>query len=205
MTIDIEKLDFAKGDGLIPTIIQDANTLRILMLGYMNKEALRLTKETKLVTFFSRSKNRLWKKGETSGNVLHVKEIKTDCDNDALLIFADPKGATCHTGSISCFTSYGKKEKTNLSIIADLEKIINERYNSPKEESYTTSLFNSGLPRIAQKVGEEGVEVALASVTDKENLPLESADLIYHLLVLLKVSDMSLNDVLKILDQRFKS
>lgn len=196
------KLDFDKGQGLIPVIVQDADSLRVLMLGYMNEEAFKVTQETNFVTFFSRSKNRLWKKGETSGNVLHVKEIKTDCDTDALLILARPEGPTCHTGSISCFMSDGAKETPSLSTLADLVQVIKNRKDAPTKESYTASLFKAGMPRMAQKVGEEGVEVALASVTDKESLPSEAADLLYHLLVLLEASDLSLDDVLSILAKR---
>ncbi len=202
MTIDPKTLDFAKSDGLIPVIVQNALNLRVLMLGYMNEDALNTTQETGYVTFFSRSKKRLWKKGETSGNVLKLECVKQDCDSDTLLILAHPAGPTCHTGSESCFTNDDKGMQTSLSLLDDLSKIIKERKENPTTNSYTASLFKAGMPRMAQKVGEEGVEVALASVSDPDHLASESADLIYHLLVLLEASDLCLNDVLKVLAKR---
>ncbi len=193
-------LDFAKGDGLIPVIVQDAANWRVLMLGYMNEEALAATKASGLVTFYSRSKKRLWQKGETSGHSLRVKAIKTDCDSDALLILADPQGPTCHTGCVSCF---GEEALPPFSILADLENTIKQRQqNGSEEQSYTASLFAAGLPRMAQKVGEEGVEVALAATTAPDKLPEEAADLIFHLLVLLRACSFSLKDVMGILSKR---
>ncbi|MFA6279383.1 MAG: bifunctional phosphoribosyl-AMP cyclohydrolase/phosphoribosyl-ATP diphosphatase HisIE [Bdellovibrionales bacterium] len=193
-------LDFAKGDGLIPVIIQDAASLRVLMLGYMNEEALAATKASGLVTFYSRSKKRLWQKGETSGHTLRVQDIKTDCDSDALLILATPQGPTCHTGAISCF---GEEEAATLSVLADLESTIAGRQqDGTTEQSYTASLFAAGLPRMAQKVGEEGVEVALAATTAPDKLPEEAADLLYHLLVLLRACSFSLKDVMNVLAAR---
>ena len=196
------ELDFTKGDGLIPVIVQDNASLRVLMLGYMNAEALAATRASGLVTFYSRSKQRLWQKGESSGHVLRVQSIKTDCDKDALLILATPQGPTCHTGSVSCF---GDEETVDLSVLANLEKTIFERQQAgASDKSYTASLFAAGLPRMAQKVGEEGVEVALAATTDPAKLPEESADLIYHLLVLLRACGFGLRDVLNVLAARTK-
>ena len=205
MCCDLEKVDFAKGDGLVPVIVQDATSLRVLMLGYMNKEALTETQKGGLVTFYSRSKNRLWQKGEASGHVLHVQSIRADCDQDALLILAHPEGPTCHTGAQSCFGLDDPAQMPTLSILADLSATIHARKASSSTHSYTASLFAAGLPRIAQKVGEEGVEVALAAVTEKDKLPSEAADLFYHLLVLLEACDMSFQDVLDVIAARTKA
>ena len=199
MTNNFNTADWTKGDGLLPAIIQDAHSLRVLMLGYVNQEALQKTIETGLVTFFSRSKNRLWQKGETSGNVLHVRDIQLDCDNDTFLIMAEPQGPTCHTGTRTCF---GDAENADISVIADLAATIHQRRVTPQPDSYTAKLFASGLTRIAQKVGEEGVETALAAATHDPHLASEAADLLYHLLVLLEASETSLTDVLKILQAR---
>ena len=199
MTIKNECIDFEKSGGLVPVIIQDAGTLRVLMLGYMNKEALEKTQTSGFVTFFSRSKNRLWQKGETSGNKLEVIEIRSDCDSDALLVLVKACGPTCHTGSVSCF---GEENISSLSMLADLEKTIQDRKENPKEESYTSSLFKEGLSRIAQKVGEEGVEVSIAGATGADNLAEEAADLLYHLIVLLAAKDLSLGVVLNVLKKR---
>ena len=197
--LTIPSLDWLKGNGLLPVIVQDAATLRVLMLGYMNEEALAATQSTGLVTFYSRSKQRLWQKGETSGNALRVVDIQADCDADTLLILAEPNGPTCHTGSQSCF---GDKQSASLSILADLEKTIQERKAAPQEGSYTCSLFKEGLPRIAQKVGEEGVEVALAGALQAPNLCEEAADLLYHLLVLFAAREIPFRSALKVLNQR---
>jgi phosphoribosyl-ATP pyrophosphohydrolase/phosphoribosyl-AMP cyclohydrolase len=199
MSIKSESIDFDKSGGLVPVIVQDAQSLRVLMLGYMNKDALEKTKATGFVTFFSRSKNRLWQKGETSGNVLKVVEIRADCDDDALLVLAGALGPTCHTGRVSCF---GENNGASLSVLGDLEKTIQDRKTCAPEESYTASLFAQGLSRIAQKVGEEGVEVALAGATEAGNLTDEAADLLYHLIVLLAARDLSLNAVLDVLKKR---
>ncbi len=200
--MDLSAIDFAKGDGLVPAIVQDASSLRVLMLGYMNEESLRLTLETGFVTFWSRSRGELWKKGETSGNTLSVRDIRLDCDQDALLILADPAGPTCHTGARSCF---GDAEKEpSLSLLADLTAVIKARHNNPSEASYTASLFAAGLSRVAQKVGEEGVEVALAGATSADNLPDEAADLLFHLMVLLEARGMSLKEPLQVLAARRK-
>ena len=197
--LDLSSIDWKKVDGLVPVIVQDVRSLRVLMLGYVNAEALQKTIETGLVTFFSRTKQRLWQKGETSGHVLRVREIKLDCDKDTLLILAEPQGATCHLGTQTCF---GAEETPSLSVLADLAATIRQRRETPEPNSYTAQLFTEGITRIAQKVGEEGVETALAAATHAPNLASEAADLLYHLLVLLEASDLSLQDVLKILHKR---
>ena len=200
LSFDIDALDFTKEGGLIPVIVQDAQSLRVLMLGYMNREALDATRRTGLVTFYSRSKKRLWQKGESSGNVLQVCCVRTDCDKDALLVLAQPKGPTCHTGSASCFGD--GDYAPDLATLAQLGNTIRERRAASADKSYTASLFAAGLPRMAQKVGEEGVEVALAALAETDKLPSEAADLIYHLFVLLEGCGKSLTDVLAILAAR---
>lgn len=195
----IENLNWDKMSGLIPAIIQDAFSLQVLMMGYMNKEALLKTFETKKVTFFSRSKNRLWTKGETSGHFLEMVSIQTDCDQDTLLIFAKANGPACHLKQISCFA----EQNIPGLILTHLQRIIAKKYQNRPENSYTTKLFEAGLKRIAQKVGEEAVEVVLASINDtKENLISETADLFFHLLVLLRQCDVTLMDVFLELDKR---
>ncbi|MCB9987997.1 MAG: bifunctional phosphoribosyl-AMP cyclohydrolase/phosphoribosyl-ATP diphosphatase HisIE [Rhodospirillales bacterium] len=199
--IDIESLDFDKGNGLIPTIVQEAGTGTVLMLGYMDRAALEQTLESKQVTFFSRSKNRLWTKGETSGNYLHLKNITADCDNDTLLVTAVPNGPTCHTGTKTCWGD----EAPSLAFLAELGALIKQRHADMPEGSYTTSLFEAGKERISQKVGEEGVEVALAHMSgDRDKILNESADLIYHTLVLLENAGLSLNDVADLLRERHR-
>ena len=191
-------IDFNKGDGLVPVIIQNAQTMQVLMLGYMNKEALDQTIETKKVTFYSRSKKRLWMKGESSGNILSVIDIKMDCDHDSLLIFVNPKGPTCHTGSTSCF-----KEDTSKGFIYELEKTINDRINSKDSTSYTNELYQKGINKIAQKVGEEAVELVIeAKDSNDELFKNEAADLLYHLLILLKVKDQSFSNIEEVLKNR---
>lgn len=185
------KIDFEKTQGLVPVIIQDVQTLEVLMLGYMNQEAWDKTQAEGKVTFFSRSKNRLWTKGEESGNFLFVKETHIDCDNDTLLIKATPVGPTCHTGSRSCF-----KTNYNQNFIFELEKIITDRYESPSEDSYVNKLRRKGLNKIAQKVGEEGVETVIAALNETdEDFVNESSDLVFHLLVLLKEKGKTLADI----------
>jgi phosphoribosyl-ATP pyrophosphohydrolase/phosphoribosyl-AMP cyclohydrolase len=193
----IGDLDFEKLGGLIPAVVQESATGRVLMLGFMSRESLALTLADGLVTFWSRSRNRLWRKGESSGNFLRVDSIAADCDGDALLLRVTPDGPVCHTGSRSCF---GGSEG---GILARLEDLIGERRRAPAEGSYTASLFREGLPRIAQKVGEEGVEVVIASLLgDDERLKEEGADLVYHLLVLLAERGLSLGDILAVLERR---
>src|SRR5215217_2657468 len=191
-------IDFNKTDGLVPVIIQDDKTLEVLMLGYMNQEAYDKTVQENVVTFFSRSKNRLWTKGETSNNFLHVKSIDIDCDNDTLLIKASPDGPTCHTGSRSCF-----KTEYNQNFIMQLEQIIADRYENPQEGSYINKLRTKGLNKIAQKVGEEGVETVIAALAETEtDLINEASDLVFHLLVLLREKGVSLETIAKNLEGR---
>ena len=192
--INIDKLNWDKVNGLIPVIIQDGYTLQVLMLGYMNKEALQRTCDTEKVTFYSRTKQRLWVKGETSGNDLTVIDILADCDGDTLLVLVNPSGTTCHLGEQSCF---GEKNIFGLGILAKLEVIIERRYQERPINSYVTKLFEEGSHRIAQKVGEEGVEVALASVIgSNEDTKKEAADLLFHLLILLRQSRIGFVEVL---------
>lgn len=200
-SLDIRKIDFAKENGLVPAVVQDAHSLRVLMLGYMNAEAVQATLSSGNVTFFSRSKQRLWQKGETSGHVLKLVSIKLDCDNDTLLVMAEPHGPTCHNGTVTC---WGNDEAPSLATLADLIATIRNRHEKPDEGSYTAKLFASGLTRIAQKVGEEGVETALAGATGAANLRDEAADLVYHLLVLLQASPTSFDEVLQVLHTRAK-
>ena len=196
------KLAWDKMDNLLPAIVQDALSGKVLMQGYMDQDALAKTLETGKVTFFSRSKQRLWTKGETSGNTLDLVSVACDCDQDSLLVLANPNGPTCHTGVESCWFDGNTPAFTFL---ADLERVLAARKNADPKSSYTASLYNKGIKRIAQKVGEEGVETALAAtVHDKEELKNEAADLLYHLTVLLQASDMSLNDALNVLRQRHK-
>lgn len=197
-----DAIDWAKNDGLIPAIVQDARSLRVLMLGYINRESLDATLAKGLVTFFSRSKQRLWQKGETSGHVLRLVDIKLDCDCDTLLILATPEGPTCHLGTTTCF---GEDTVASLAVLADLVETIRSRRKDPNAKSYTSSLFKEGVMRIAQKVGEEGVETALAGATRASNLSSEAADLLYHLLVLLEANDTNLLSVLNILYERAKA
>lgn len=196
----MQQPDFNKHE-LIPAIIQDAKTRKVLMLGYMNNEAYCKTLDTQLVTFFSRSKNRLWTKGETSGNHLKLIEAKIDCDNDTILIYAEPQGPTCHTGSDTCWN----EKNTSADFLNELQYIIRDRKLNPKENSYTTKLFNSEIAKIAQKVGEEATETVIEAMKqDKERLKEESADLLFHLLVLLEASDCSLDEVVDVLKKRHK-
>ncbi|BAU54225.1 Phosphoribosyl-ATP pyrophosphatase [Mucilaginibacter gotjawali] len=193
-------IDFNKTDGLVPVIIQDWQTLEVLMLGYMNQEAFDKTVDENIVTFFSRSKNRLWTKGETSGNFLHVKNIHLDCDNDTLLIKVDPIGPTCHTGSRSCF-----KTDYNQNFIFQLENIVADRYTNPKEGSYVNKLQAKGLNKIAQKVGEEGVETVIAALAETEtDLINEASDLVFHLIVLLREKGLNLERIALNLEERHK-
>ena len=201
MTSDIKNAaDWQKGDGLLPAVVQNPDNGAVLMLGYMNEDALAKTLETGKVTFFSRSKQRLWTKGESSGNVLHFVDVALDCDCDTLLVTARPEGPTCHNGTITCFND---DSPAPVLFLNDLADIINQRKSDMPEGSYTTSLFSEGKSRIAQKVGEEGVELALARMkNDKEEIANEAADLLFHMLVLLADADMSLGDVLTVLKKR---
>ncbi|MCF6129695.1 bifunctional phosphoribosyl-AMP cyclohydrolase/phosphoribosyl-ATP diphosphatase HisIE [Flavobacterium sp. AS60] len=194
-------LDFSKNNGLIPVVIQNNETQQVLMLGYMNQEALQKTEEENVVTFFSRSKNRLWTKGETSGNFLKVVSIKEDCDNDSLLIQVIPNGPTCHNGTTSCFAN-----KPQISFLNELENVIEERISNPSSESYVTSLYQKGINKIAQKVGEEAVELVIEAKDNNTDLFLgEAADLLFHYLVLLKAKGFGLENVEAILKDRTKN
>ncbi len=199
-----ERVNWEKVDGLVPTIIQDFQSGQVLMMGYMNQDALAKTGETGKVTFFSRTKERLWTKGETSGNVLQLVNISLDCDNDTLLVKVNPIGPTCHTGTTTCWDSDPQPE-SQMVWLHQLEQLLAARKNADPESSYTASLYARGTKRISQKVGEEGVEVALAATSgDKAELVCESADLIYHLLVLLQDQGLSMNDVINKLKERHK-
>ena len=191
-------IDFNKGAGLVPVIVQNNNTLQVLMLGYMNKEAFEKTKALGKVTFFSRSKNRLWTKGEESGNYLFLKDIKVDCDNDSILIRANPKGPSCHTGNTSCF-----KEETAKGYLYELERTINQRIEENAENSYTNKLYKRGINKVAQKVGEEAVELVIEAKDNNDNLfKNEAADLMYHYLILLKAKGYQLEDIEEVLKGR---
>jgi phosphoribosyl-ATP pyrophosphohydrolase/phosphoribosyl-AMP cyclohydrolase len=199
MTMNVK---FDTAAGLVPAVVQDAETGQVLMVGYMNREALERTETNKRVTFWSRSKQKLWEKGETSGNTLQMMSIVPDCDGDALLVKAIPHGPTCHTGSVSCF---GDEEVNASAVLGRLEKTIAGRKEQMPAGSYTAELFQSGTSRIAQKVGEEAVEVVIAAMEENGvGLLEESSDLLYHLLVLLKQKGKGLNDVLEVLRRRMK-
>jgi phosphoribosyl-AMP cyclohydrolase / phosphoribosyl-ATP pyrophosphohydrolase len=204
----MSQLDFSKLAGLLPAVIQDDATGQVLMLGFMDQEAYAKTLAEKVVTFYSRSKQRLWTKGETSGHTLQVLSIHPDCDNDTILVKVNPNGPTCHRGTTSCFdgeNSISHHALENLKFIAQLEALIQSRKTNPQEKSYTNHLFSSGLNKIAQKVGEEAVEVVIDAVArNKEPMTGEAADLLYHLLVLLAASDLQLSDVVAVLRSRHK-
>ncbi len=191
-------IDFSKNNGLVPAIVQDNTSQQVLMLGYMNEEALQKTQQEKKVTFFSRSKNRLWTKGETSGNFLICNDILVDCDNDTILIKATTQGPTCHTGAISCF-----KKVTPKGFLYKLEETISQRISSNEENSYTNKLFKKGLNKVAQKVGEEVVELIIEAKDNNDELfKNEAADLLYHFLVLLKAKNITLEEIEEVLKQR---
>lgn len=195
------KIDFEKANGLVPVVIQDNTTMNVLMVGYMNHEALIKTKKEKKVTFYSRSKKRLWTKGETSGNYLNVVEIKTDCDNDAILIKVRPEGPVCHKGTTSCF-----EEESAKGFIYALEKTISQRIDEDIHGSYTNKLFKKGINKVAQKVGEEAVELVIEAKDDNiELFKNEAADLLYHYLILLKTKGTDLSEIEETLVKRHKS
>lgn len=195
------KPDFDKGNGLIPAIIQDSKTANVLMLGYMNAEAFAKTQSDKKVCFFSRSKNRLWVKGETSGNFLFVKDIRLDCDNDCLLIQAEPVGPVCHTGSITCFTN----ENPDRGILHGLQKTIADKIDADDPDSYSNKMYKKGINKMAQKVGEEAVELVIEAMGTNDSLFVnEAADLMYHLLLLCKGKNIPFSDVEKELERRKK-
>ena len=195
-------IDFSKSNGLVPAIIQDYMTSKVLMLGYMNEEALKKTQETGQVTFFSRTKDRLWTKGEESGNFLNVKSIDVDCDNDTLLIKVIPVGPVCHTGTDTC---WGESNQGDISFLKFLQEFIEVRHAEMPEGSYTTSLFNKGINRMAQKVGEEAVETVIEATNGtEEGFLYEATDLVYHLIVLLRSKGYSLDDIGRELKKRHK-
>ena len=196
MNTDKLKLD---SNGLLPAIIQDYKTLDVLMLGYMNAESIKLTKETGFVTFYSRSQQKLWTKGETSGNKLILKEMFIDCDNDTILVFADPMGPTCHKGPVTCFND---KNISNINFLSKLEKIIDKKVLDEETGSYTNELFQKGIKEIAKKVTEEAGEVSISAVTNDGRIIDESADLLFHLLVLLRNQSLSIIDVINELEKR---
>ncbi len=199
INFDPSSIDFAKGDGLVPAIIQDAESQKVLMLGYMDKAALEKTVAEKRITFFSRSKQGLWTKGESSGNFLNLVDIRLDCDQDTLLIQVNPVGPVCHTGADTCFAEKNKA----ASFLQKLEDTIKDRHDNPNEKSYTTSLFAKGINKVAQKVGEEAVELVIEAKDDNEDLFLgEAADLMYHYLVLLRAKGFGMADVVKVLRER---
>jgi len=200
--IDINRVDFNKHNGLIPACIQDIQNLHVLMIGFMNKQALETTIQTGKVTFWSRTKNRLWIKGETSGNYLELLDISLDCDNDSLLLSVRPLGPTCHTGQNTCF---GDHKPNSLYILNKLTNTIEDRFNNAKPESYISELFAQGIKRIAQKVGEEGLEVAIAAVCGEQNeLRNEIADLFFHLLILMQSCKIKPVEIVNILKNRMK-
>ena len=201
MTVAADDIDWDKGGGLVPAVVQDADDGRVLMLGYMNREALAATAERRKVTFFSRSRQALWQKGETSGNVLHLVDVTADCDGDTLLVRARPAGPVCHLGTPTCFAEAG----AGLGFLGELEAIIDQRFAAGDETSYVAGLKRAGTRRMAQKVGEEGVEVALAATAgDGEETVDEAADLLFHVAVLLRAQGLSLADVVARLRDRHR-
>ena len=193
-----QKINWQKCNNLIPAVIQNVKTLEVLMLGFMNEEALKLTQEKSKVHFWSRTKNRIWMKGEESGNVLNVVNIHLDCDDDSLLILVEPIGNTCHNGTKSCFNC-------NANFLVELEDIIHDRIKNPQKESYTSQLSQKGINKVVQKVGEEATEVIIAALNETDEALIgESADLLFHLIMTLKIRNLSLNDVIKLLKQRNK-
>lgn len=194
-------IDFKKCGGLVPAIIQDASTRKVLMLGYMNEESLKKTLDTGLVTFYSRSRQQLWTKGETSGNYLKVVDMKVDCDNDTLLVYANPVGPVCHTGSDTCWGE--TNEASSLLFLLQLQDFIEKRHEEMPEGSYTTSLFRDGLNRMAQKVGEEALELVIEATNgSNERLVYEGADFLYHLIVLLTSKGLRIEDLTRELQER---
>jgi phosphoribosyl-ATP pyrophosphohydrolase/phosphoribosyl-AMP cyclohydrolase len=199
--IDISKLNFSKLNGLIPAIIVDDSNDKILMLGFMNEEALRISIESGKVTFFSRTKNKLWTKGETSGNFLLIRNIISDCDDDTIIIYAEPQGPTCHLGNYSCFNIPNE----NINFLLKLGELVNQRNKDLPENSYTTKLFKEGSDRIIQKVGEEATEVIIAAKNkSKQQIIYETSDLLYHLIVMLSDNELNLRDIVKELESRHK-
>jgi phosphoribosyl-ATP pyrophosphohydrolase/phosphoribosyl-AMP cyclohydrolase len=205
VSVDVKKIDFAKGDGLVPAIVQDARNGAVLMLGYMNAEALEQTLARKRAVFFSRSRQRLWEKGETTGHTLDVVDVALDCDADTLLITAHPRGPACHNGTLTCFGDEPRSSAGDIAFLATLEQVVAQRATEKPEASYTARLLEKGINKIAQKVGEEGVETALAGAAEtNEKLVEESADLLFHLLVLLRARGVPLREVVAKLESRHR-
>jgi phosphoribosyl-ATP pyrophosphohydrolase/phosphoribosyl-AMP cyclohydrolase len=201
--LDISSIDFKKGDGLVPAIVQDADSGAVLMMAYMNREALEQTLARKRTVFFSRSKQRLWEKGETTGHTLDVVNVVADCDQDTLLVTARPRGPACHNGTLTCFGDEPRSAATSIAFLARLESVIAQRATEKPEASYTARLLDKGVNRVAQKVGEEGVELALAGAAQGEDKVIEeSADLLFHMLVLLRARGVSLGQVVNELEKR---
>jgi phosphoribosyl-ATP pyrophosphohydrolase/phosphoribosyl-AMP cyclohydrolase len=203
IALDISRVDFAKSDGLVPAIVQDADNGAVLMLAYMNREALEQTLARGRAVFFSRSKQRLWEKGETTGHTLDVVDIALDCDQDTLLVTARPRGPACHNGTLTCFGDESRSAVTPIAFLAKLEAVIAQRATEKPEDSYTARLLEKGISRVAQKVGEEGVELALAAAAQGEDKVIgESADLLFHMLVLLRARGVTLPQVVLELEKR---
>jgi phosphoribosyl-ATP pyrophosphohydrolase/phosphoribosyl-AMP cyclohydrolase len=203
VNLDLETIDFGKGEGLVPAIVQDADTGAVLMLAYMNREALTQTLARKRAVFYSRSKQRLWEKGETTGHTLDVLDVAADCDNDTLLVTARPRGPACHNGTLTCFGNESRSAATDISFLARLERVVEQRATQKPEDSYTARLLGKGINKVAQKVGEEGVETALAGASEPDQKVVEeSADLLFHLLVLLRARAIPLRRVVRELEAR---
>jgi len=203
IALDITRVDFAKGDGLVPAIVQDVDNGAVLMMAYMNREALEQTLARNRAVFFSRSKQRLWEKGETTGHTLDVVDIALDCDNDTLLVTARPRGPACHNGTLTCFGDEPRAAVTPIAFLAKLEAVIAQRATEKPEASYTARLLDKGVQRVAQKVGEEGVELALAGAAQGDDKVIgESADLLFHMLVLLRARGVTLGQVVSELEKR---
>jgi len=201
--LDIASIDFKKGEGLVPAIVQDADTGAVLMMAYMNREALEQTLARKRAVFFSRSKQRLWEKGETTGHSLDVVNVVADCDQDTLLVTARPRGPACHNGTLTCFGDEPRSAATSIAFLAKLEAVVAQRATEKPEASYTARLLDKGVTRVAQKVGEEGVELALAAAVENDDKVIgESADLLFHLLVLLRARGVGLDQVVNELEKR---
>ena len=205
MSIEIDRIDFGKGNGLVPAIVQDADTGAVLMLAYMNRDAVEQTLARRRAVFFSRSKQRLWEKGETTGHTLDLVDIVADCDNDTLLVSARPRGPACHNGTLTCFGDEPRSAATNIAFLGKLESVVAQRAVEKPDDSYTARLLAKGINKVAQKVGEEGVETALAGVNESDQkLVEESADLLFHLLVLLRARGVKLAQVVRLLESRHK-
>jgi phosphoribosyl-AMP cyclohydrolase / phosphoribosyl-ATP pyrophosphohydrolase len=205
VSLEVGKVDFAKGDGLVPAIVQDADTGAVLMMAYMNREALEQTLARKRAVFFSRSKQRLWEKGETTGHTLDVLDVALDCDADTLLVTARPRGPACHNGTLTCFGDEPRSAAASIAFLAKLESVVAQRATEKPDASYTAKLLAKGINKVAQKVGEEGVETALAGVNEPDDKLIgESADLLFHLLVLLRARNLPLAEVISELEKRHR-